>query len=106
MPSAFCFRQHGFFLIVKERPSAFFIAPRNQGCTSFGHMPGFSINRGGSPAIALGGADRVRTDDLRLAKPPLSQLSYGPLTAFAAGLGFGGSGWARTNDPRLIKTVL
>ena len=26
----------------------------------------------------VGGADRVRTDDLRLAKPPLSQLSYSP----------------------------
>ena len=26
----------------------------------------------------LGGAGRVRTDDLRLAKPALSQLSYGP----------------------------
>ena len=26
----------------------------------------------------LGGADRVRTDDLRLAKPALSQLSYSP----------------------------
>ena len=25
-----------------------------------------------------GGADRARTDDLRLAKPPLSQLSYSP----------------------------
>ncbi len=25
-----------------------------------------------------GGADRVRTDDLRLAKPPLSRLSYSP----------------------------
>jgi hypothetical protein len=25
-----------------------------------------------------GGADRVRTDDLRLAKPALSQLSYSP----------------------------
>ena len=24
------------------------------------------------------GADRARTDDLRLAKPPLSQLSYSP----------------------------
>ena len=31
-------------------------------------------------ATAGGGADRVRTDDLRLAKPPLSQLSYGPVT--------------------------
>ena len=26
----------------------------------------------------LGGADRIRTGDLRLAKPPLSQLSYSP----------------------------
>jgi hypothetical protein len=29
----------------------------------------------------VGGADRDRTDDLKLAKLPLSQLSYGP--AFA-----------------------
>ena len=28
-----------------------------------------------------GGADRVRTDDLRLAKPALSQLSYSPIDA-------------------------
>ena len=27
---------------------------------------------------AAGGADRARTDDLRLAKPPLSRLSYSP----------------------------
>ena len=27
---------------------------------------------------AIGGADRDRTDDLRLAKPALSQLSYSP----------------------------
>ena len=27
---------------------------------------------------AVGGADRDRTDDLRLAKPALSQLSYSP----------------------------
>jgi hypothetical protein len=26
-----------------------------------------------------GGADRDRTDDLRLAKPALSQLSYSPI---------------------------
>ena len=26
----------------------------------------------------VGGADRDRTDDLKLAKLPLSQLSYGP----------------------------
>ena len=61
-----------------------------------------------------GGAGRDRTDDLRLAKPPLSQLSYSPLF-FVSCLelpkqtkpkNFGGSGWIRTNDPRLIKTVL
>ena len=30
------------------------------------------------PALILGGADRVRTDDFRLAKAALSQLSYSP----------------------------
>jgi hypothetical protein len=36
--------------------------------------------RGGDPLrVSLtGGADRDRTDDLRLAKPALSQLSYSP----------------------------
>jgi hypothetical protein len=37
----------------------------------------------GSPPAALGGADRVRTDDLRLARAALSQLSYSP---FALGV--------------------
>ena len=46
-----------------------------------------------------GGANRDRTDDLLLAKQALSQLSYGPVQV-------GGSGWIRTIDPRLIKTVL
>jgi hypothetical protein len=45
-----------------------------------------------------GGGERDRTDDPLLAKQVLSQLSYTPF--------FGGSGWIRTNDPRLIKTVL
>ena len=35
-----------------------------------------------------GGADRDRTDDLRLAKPALSQLSYSPQLARR-----GGPGW-------------
>ena len=30
------------------------------------------------PLEGFGGADRDRTDDLRLAKPALSQLSYSP----------------------------
>ena len=49
-----------------------------------------------------GGADRDRTDDPLLAKQVLSQLSYSPRIPNADG----GSGWTRTIDPRLIKTVL
>ena len=46
-----------------------------------------------------GGGERDRTDDPLLAKQVLSQLSYTPED-------HGGSGWVRTSDPRLIKTVL
>ena len=49
-----------------------------------------------------GGGERDRTDDPLLAKQVLSQLSYTPVCVHMRG----GSGWARTNDPRLIKTVL
>ena len=60
----------------------------------------------------VGGGRRDRTDDPLLAKQVLSQLSYAPrhrlydtgLLAHTADNG--GSGWIRTNDPRLIKTVL
>ena len=48
----------------------------------------------------IGGGERDRTDDLLLAKQALSQLSYTPRQET------GGSGWIRTIDPRLIKTVL
>jgi hypothetical protein len=48
----------------------------------------------------VGGGERDRTDDLLLAKQALSQLSYTPDKVI------GGSGWVRTIDPRLIKTVL
>ena len=51
-----------------------------------------------------GGANRDRTDDLLLAKQALSQLSYGPAVCVLELVG--GSGWVRTIDPRLIKTVL
>jgi hypothetical protein len=37
----------------------------------------------------LGGADRSRTGDLRLAKPALSQLSYGPRNGSLLRLGCG-----------------
>ncbi len=49
----------------------------------------------------FGGGERDRTDDPLLAKQVLSQLSYTPENKVG-----GGSGWIRTNDPRLIKTVL
>ena len=52
-----------------------------------------------------GGANRDRTGDLLLAKQALSQLSYGPVGLETTRLD-GGSGWIRTIDPRLIKTVL
>ena len=45
----------------------------------------------------LGGADRDRTDDLRLAKPALSQLSYSPIDrgipGFTRPSEDGGPGW-------------
>ena len=52
----------------------------------------------------LGGGERDRTDDPLLAKQVLSQLSYTPRGDTTSRVG--GSGWIRTNDPRLIKTVL
>jgi hypothetical protein len=74
---------------------------RTQGRTLLRHD-----NRQGIPAPVrqarqdVGGAGRDRTDDPLLAKQVLSQLSYSPSA------GPGGSGWIRTIDPRLIKTVL
>ena len=47
----------------------------------------------------IGGGKRDRTVDPLLAKQVLSQLSYAPVCR-------GGSGWIRTIDPRLIKTML
>ncbi|CQR38334.1 hypothetical protein THICB6_60124 [Thiomonas arsenitoxydans] len=52
--------------------------------------------------METGGGERDRTDDPLLAKQVLSQLSYTPRVNSSSG----GSGWIRTNDPRLIKTVL
>ena len=57
-----------------------------------------------APLAAGGGANRDRTGDLLLAKQALSQLSYGPADVYSRMVG--GSGWIRTIDPRLIKTVL
>ena len=63
-------------------------------------------------ATQSGGGERDRTDDPLLAKQVLSQLSYTPVLPrlpgprCASSPPRGGSGWARTIDPRLIKTVL
>ena len=44
----------------------------------FGVSPNRASHSPAWPISTLGGADRVRTDDPRLAKPVLSQLSYSP----------------------------
>ena len=65
--------------------------------------------------VKPGGANRDRTGDLLLAKQALSQLSYGPVggnvttaktISIRRRVSVGGSGWIRTIDPRLIKTML
>ena len=59
--------------------------------------------------LGSGGGRRNRTDDTLLAKQVLYQLSYAPSNQIEGGGTLrtsGGSGWIRTNDPRLIKTVL
>ena len=58
-----------------------------------------------------GGAGRDRTDDLKLAKLPLSQLSYSPLKnairQHSDNLDeHGGPGWTRTTDLTLIRRAL
>jgi hypothetical protein len=59
-----------------------------------------------------GGARRDRTDDLKLAKLPLSQLSYGPVSPTSHEAipqdqpQSGGPGKTRTSDLTLIKRAL
>ncbi len=58
-----------------------------------------------------GGAGRDRTDDLKLAKLPLSQLSYSPLKNAIRQPSdtldeHGGPGWTRTTDLTLIRRAL
>jgi hypothetical protein len=50
---------------------------------------------------APGGARRIRTDDILLAKQALYQLSYGPVSRDD-----GGPGWTRTIDLTLIRRAL
>ena len=55
-----------------------------------------------------GGASRDRTDDLMLAKQPLSQLSYGPNSGRCEQIArmHGGPGTTRTSDLTLIRGAL
>ena len=58
--------------------------------------------------VASGGAYRDRTDDLMLAKQPLSQLSYGPNSGRCEQIARvpGGPGTTRTSDLTLIRGAL
>ena len=74
---------------------------------------GITVVSDGTADGSSGGGERDRTDDLLLAKQALSQLSYTPVSnrrdaahEAAPRRPDGGSGWIRTIDPRLIKTVL
>ena len=51
----------------------------------------------------VGGAGRDRTDDLRLAKAALPQLSYSPIFSND---GVGGPKWIRTTDLTVISRAL
>ena len=61
-----------------------------------------------------GGAEEIRTPDLRRAKAALSQLSYGPFfrvrqpgpCRLAAPARAGGPWWTRTTGLGLIRTAL
>ena len=75
----------------------------------------FARSRRANPGIQHyrnGGARRDRTDDLKLAKLPLSQLSYGPVSPNMIRsdprdrLQSGGPGKTRTSDLTLIKRAL
>jgi hypothetical protein len=66
----------------------------------------------------IGGAEEIRTPDLRYAKAALSQLSYGPFgylsmpwwhvqaNSCRAAQDGGGPFWTRTRDLSLIRTAL
>jgi hypothetical protein len=69
------------YSIAKDRLRTAYRA-RTPACSGRGTLEGrFSIPSRRRPCLFReknGGADRDRTDDLRLAKPALSQLSYSP----------------------------
>ena len=96
-----------FFHIVKEQP-IFRTGKKPEVSRQLAY--GLSLIPVPCPLIPdTGGAGRDRTDDLLLAKQALSQLSYSPDSGCQltpVNTEPGGSGWIRTIDPRLIKTML
>jgi hypothetical protein len=61
----------------KQAACAVTLRHRGRACFRPGTTPGQIFQQSAHRPVA-GGADRNRTDDLRLAKPALSQLSYSP----------------------------
>ena len=112
---------------VAVAPKRRYGAPRRRKLAATSPPAPFGLRRGSllSPTRAkAGGARRDRTDDLKLAKLPLSQLSYGPNRVSvirSQGSGKepvlipdfrlpipdpGGPGKTRTSDLTLIKRAL
>ncbi len=56
--------------------------------------------------LEIGGGGRNRTDDLKLAKLPLSQLSYAPILKNEYLIKNGGPGKTWTSDLTLIRRAL
>jgi hypothetical protein len=88
-----------FFPIVKERNSLWSKRPEGNAASGICFWCLLCNGAQTRDVPEFGGGERNRTDDPLLAKQVLSQLSYTPRI-------LGGSGWIRTIDPRLIKTVL
>jgi hypothetical protein len=65
------------YSIVKDRSSPT--------CVGLAAPKGRSWSAAPARRARIGGADRDRTDDLRLAKPALSQLSYSPVESGGPG---------------------
>ena len=106
-----------YYQIVKEQPIVRMLEPEGAWRTAqatFGTAFNVEPRLGISTPLQRsdGGGERDRTDDPLLAKQVLSQLSYTPgnpcitnAPGYKPGTN-GGSGWTRTIDPRLIKTML
>ena len=79
-----------------ENPEQDRFPPRNRQRRSPAGRAGNAVRHPSAGPPARGGAGRDRTDDLKLAKLPLSQLSYGPLICLPPSAG----GPPRKSRPR------